>query len=53
MLKAENEELKKLLAFKESGSQRMIVAEVVAGWAGSSALNTTCAVMPSGRSASA
>ena len=30
----------------------MIVAEVVAGWAGSSALNTTCAVMAIGRSAS-
>jgi hypothetical protein len=31
---------------------RMIVAEVVAGWAGSNALNTTCAVIAIGRSAS-
>ena len=30
----------------------MIVAEVVAGWTGSSALNTTCAVIAIGRSAS-
>jgi hypothetical protein len=29
-----------------------IVAEVVAGWAGSNALNTTCAVIAIGRSAS-